>query len=76
MGSAESLPYLNADPNTITVSGYSAGCFMAHELSIIYSDEIQGAVLACCWNYLDKATLASLTGDPNASSAKSVELID
>ena len=26
------LEYLNADPDSITVSGYSAGCFMAHRL--------------------------------------------
>ena len=32
---------------------------MAHEMSIIYPSEIQGAVLTCCWNYGDKATLSS-----------------
>jgi predicted peptidase len=41
------------------MSGFSGGCFMAHEMSIIYPSEIQGAVLTCCWNYGDKATLSA-----------------
>ena len=32
---------------------------MAHEMSIIYPSDIQGVVLTSCWNYGDKATLAS-----------------
>ena len=32
---------------------------MSHEMSIIYPSDIAGVVLTSCWNYGDKATLAS-----------------
>ena len=51
------LPYLNAEANTVTFSGFSAGCFMSHQMSIIYPDEIAGVGLFCCWPYGDKDTL-------------------
>jgi len=41
--SAPSLPFMNADPDTVTVSGYSAGGYMSHRHLIINSDVIQGA---------------------------------
>ena len=56
---SSALPYLNGDATKVTYSGFSAGCFMSHEMSIIYPDEIAGAVLVACWNYGDKNTLAA-----------------
>ena len=74
-GSAEPLPYLNANPNTVTFSGFSAGCFMSHQMSMIYSDEIQGAVLACCWPLGDKNTFQGDT-TTNGQRDKSIAFID
>ena len=48
---SEPLPYLNADPDTITMSGNSAGCFMAHQMSIIHSTTVKGVGLFACWPY-------------------------
>ena len=47
----EALDYLNADASSVTVSGFSAGCYMAHRLQIIHSDQIKGAALFSCWPY-------------------------
>ena len=58
LGEAAPLEYLNADPGSVTVSGYSAGCYMAHRLQIIHSSQIKGAALYSCWPYgttLDEA---------------------
>ena len=65
-----SLPFLNGDASQVTFSGFSAGCFMSHEMSIIYPDEVSGAVLTSCWNYGDKATLStySTASDLNTAS--------
>ena len=53
MGNTESasLPYMNANPDTITMSGNSAGCFMAHQMQIIHSETIKGVALYACWPY-------------------------
>ena len=51
LGEAPALEYLNADSTSITVSGFSAGCYMAHRLQIIHSDQIKGAALFSCWPY-------------------------
>ena len=40
-----SLPSLSGNPNTITVSGFSAGSFMAMQLHVIFSEKIKGAGL-------------------------------
>ena len=72
---SSALPYLNGDPTDVTFSGFSAGCFMAHEMSIIYPDEIAGAVLVACWNYGDKNTLQDLATATELKDA-SVSLID
>ena len=45
------LPHLNAYADSITVSGFSAGCYMSHRLSIIYSETIKGAGMFACWPY-------------------------
>ena len=45
------LPHLNAFADTVTVSGFSAGCYMSHKLSIIYSETIKGAGMFACWPY-------------------------
>ena len=36
------LPALNAEPNTVTVSGFSAGAYFSHRLQIIFSEEFKG----------------------------------
>ena len=36
------LGALGANPNTVTVSGYSLGGYMAQDLAIIYSEKIKG----------------------------------
>ena len=51
MGNYPTLPYLEANKHTVTVSGFEAGCAMAHQFSIIYSGEVAGAVLFNCWPY-------------------------
>ena len=40
-----SLPRLNIDPSTISVSGFSGGCWMASIMHFIYSDIFKGAGL-------------------------------
>ena len=34
---------LAANPNTVTISGFSAGSFMAQQMHVIYSKTIKGA---------------------------------
>lgn len=36
------MPPLGADPAEVTVSGFSSGAIMAHNLHLIYSDTIKG----------------------------------
>ena len=65
---AITLPFMSADPNSITVSGFSAGCFMSEKLTYIHSSTIKGAALFECLPYgvmyvsefLDTATGTSL----------------
>ena len=45
------LPFMKADPDTVTVSGYSAGCYMAELMQIIHSDTIKGSGLFQCHPY-------------------------
>ena len=33
---------MGADPDSITISGYSLGAFMAQEIGVIYSSRIKG----------------------------------
>ena len=40
-----SLPKLGARTDTVTISGYSAGSYMAHALHVIWSSRISGAFL-------------------------------
>ena len=42
---------MSADPNSVTVSGHSAGCFMADEMMMVHSESIKGAGLFQCWPY-------------------------
>ena len=51
MGSGITLPYMNADANSVTISGHSAGCYMAHKMNIVNSATIKGAGLFQCWPY-------------------------
>jgi len=45
------LPALGADPNTITISGFANGAYMAHNLNIIFSSFIKGAGLVSGGTY-------------------------
>jgi predicted esterase len=45
MGSDLSLPSMGADPNTITVYGFSCGSYMATNLNVVFSDTFKGAGL-------------------------------
>ena len=67
------LPYLNANPNTVTVSGHSAGCFMSHIMSIIHSEDIKGAGLFACWPY---GTQISSEDSTNELIENSINLIE
>ena len=65
MGAAETtpvsvqLPSQNADPNSVTVSGYSAGCHMADKMMMMYSGSIKGMACYAGWPYgTDLATEA------------------
>ena len=50
-GNGHELPYMNADSTSVTVSGHSAGCYMAERMMIINSATIKGAGLFGCWPY-------------------------
>lgn len=41
----EPLPRLDLDPTRVTVSGLSAGAYLAHQLHLAYSDRINGVAL-------------------------------
>lgn len=70
---AEALPYLNAEASSVTFSGFSAGCFMSHQMSIIYPDEVAGVGLFCCWPYGTKKSLNAETGGQDQeTNAKSL----
>ena len=45
MENNNSLPGFEADPNFVTISGFSGGAFMADQLKIIYSETFKGAGL-------------------------------
>lgn len=51
MGNGIKLPYMNADPNSITVSGHSAGCLMSELMMMVHSESIKGAGLYQCMPY-------------------------
>ena len=41
------LPGLGVDPDTVTVSGYASGSYMANVMHVAYSETIKGAGLIC-----------------------------
>ena len=45
MGAGYTLPYMNADANSVTISGHSAGCYMSDQMQIVHSETIKGAAL-------------------------------
>ena len=51
MGNYPTLPYLNANEQTISMSGFGPGCAMAQEYAVIYSGDISGLALFMCWPY-------------------------
>ena len=42
-----SLPSLNADNDSVTMSGFSSGAFATATMHVIYSDRIKGAGIIC-----------------------------
>ena len=51
MGNYPTLPYLNANDQTVSMSGIGAGCAMAQEYAVIYSSDISALALFMCWPY-------------------------
>ena len=51
MGNGIKLPYMEADPNSVTVSGFGAGCSMSELMMIAHSESIKGAGLFQCIPY-------------------------
>ena len=51
MGNYPTLPQMDADDFTVTLSGFGSGCAMAQQFSIIYSSEVAGVALFNCWPY-------------------------
>lgn len=47
----DSLPALGLDPNTVVVTGFSAGAYMAHNLHIVHSDTFKGAAMVAGGSY-------------------------
>ena len=66
MGNYPTLPYLNANEHTVTLSGHGDGCAMAQRFSIIYSGRVAGAAFFNCWPYgvdYDTELMGTLTED-------------
>ena len=42
---------MSANPDTITISGMSAGCYMSELMTFIHSDTIKGSTLFECFPY-------------------------
>ena len=51
-----SLPFLHADPSRVTFYGYDSGCYMAQQMSIIYSEDVKGISVAACGVYGESST--------------------
>ena len=51
MGNYPTLPQMDANDYTVTMSGFGSGCAMAQRYSIIYSAEVAGVALFNCWLY-------------------------
>ncbi|MBS1971912.1 MAG: hypothetical protein JSU04_16495 [Bdellovibrionales bacterium] len=68
---AEKIPALNADPNSITVSGLSSGAFMAVQLGVAYSKQIKGVaaiaggIYNCAEGNVDTATNVCMKNPAN-----------
>ena len=77
-GNGNLLPYMNADRTTVTVSGHSAGCYMAERMMVINSATIKGAGLFTCWPYgIPYADIVATTPETATQlSARSIALID
>ena len=78
MGNGVKLPYMKADPNSVTVSGHSMGCYMSEKMMIIHSSTIKGAGLFECMpfgiDYKNELMNAGYSSDYLA--ALSVDRID
>jgi len=61
-----SLPQLNADLSTLTVSGFSAGAFTATQLQVAFSDRFQGAGImagGAYWVYASSMETGEMPND-------------
>ena len=69
----ESLPFLNADPNSITMSGQSSGAHFSCHMMIVMSGTIKGAGCshggAFMVGYGDFRNESALSGDQMAANA-------
>ena len=82
--SLSALGYLNADFNTVTVSGHSAGCQWSETMQLVYSGTIRGAALMQCGPYgtdlpdfhAAGASTASLRATANSAAAAEISKID
>ena len=79
MGNGIELPYMNADADSVTVSGFGAGCAMAELMMIVHSESIKGAGLFQCIPYgveYDETQIFSEIATPEFLADISIEKID
>ena len=67
------LPYMSANPDTITISGMSAGCYMSERMTYIHSDTIKGSALFECMPY-QIIYLIEFTGNETAEELKDLAI--
>ena len=75
------MPGFGADPDTITISGFSGGAFAADQLKVIYSETFKGAGLLAGGPYYnmnfydldDELDSAEVMGQQSIDSAEKVE---
>lgn len=65
------LPALNADPDTITVSGFSGGAVIANAFHVAYSETVKGAAIFSGTAFGD-----SIIGPGAWTSQKGIALAD
>ena len=79
MGNGIKLPYMDADADSVTVSGFGAGCTMSELMMIVHSESIRGAGLFQCIPYgikYDETEIFSEDATPEALADLSIERID
>ena len=59
---------MNADANSVTISGHSAGCYMTDQMMIVHSESIKGAGLFQCWPF----GMLDMTSDIYTTSSEDI----